>query len=311
MRALKAAVVGIVFPLSAVLAQNQPAPTPQGQPAPVDAMEHWRRSTVAVGEVVNGSFVTIGSAVLVSADNGATTCLLTARHVFFEPTKGWTPTSVRIRLPKIADSPDEDFGEVVTLNDGDKTYWTSPKDGADLAVIKSPDLSRYWYVNAVGIQDFGSDDDVFQGAGVMTLGYPMIPSPDYLISPIARGGMVAWVDPVNGLDVPFLIDSNIVHGNSGGPVFHIKNGITKNGAFQLGGGFSFIGIVSKNATEQAPVHVGEDPALRINQTTGKVEQYQATVENIGGIGVIEPVSKARTLVEANCPRPAAPPQGTP
>jgi hypothetical protein len=48
------------------------------------------------------------------------------------------------------------------------------------------------------------------------------------------------------------------------------------------------------------VHVGTEPALRINQATGKVEQYQASVENIGAIGVIEPVSKAKALVEKHC-----------
>jgi hypothetical protein len=34
----------------------------------------------------------------------------------------------------------------------------------------------------------------------------------------------------------------------------------------------------------------------INQATGQIEQYNARVENIGGIGIIEPVSKAKELV---------------
>jgi hypothetical protein len=31
----------------------------------------------------------------------------------------------------------------------------------------------------------------------------------------------------------------------------------------------------------------------INQATGQIEQYNARVENIGGFGIIEPVSKVR------------------
>jgi hypothetical protein len=34
----------------------------------------------------------------------------------------------------------------------------------------------------------------------------------------------------------------------------------------------------------------------INQATGQIEQCNARVENIGGIGIIEPVSKAKELV---------------
>jgi hypothetical protein len=265
-----------------------------------DALEHWRRSTIAIGEIIEGKFITIGSGVIVTADGGKSTCILTARHVFFDPPHGWTPTSVRIRLPVNARTSDEDTGVKIELNNSENVFWKGAAGNADLATIRSPDLSQYWDVHAVSTNDFGKDDDVFQGANILTLGYPMIPGPDYLTSPIGRGGIIAWVDPIDGWNKPFLIDSNIVHGNSGGPVFHIKSGMTRNGGVLVGNGMAFIGIVSKNATEEAPVHVGTDPALRINQATGKVEQYSASVENIGGIGIIEPVSRARELVEQSC-----------
>jgi hypothetical protein len=185
------------------------------------------------------------------------------------------------------------------LIDGDKQIWSSSVDG-DVALVKAPDLSQYWNVNVIPVAEFGQDEEIYQGANVMTLGYPMIPGPEYLVSPIARGGIIAWVDPIDGLNKPFLIDSNIVHGNSGGPVFHIPTGLTRSGGFAISTGMRFIGIVSKNATEDAPVHVGADPALRINGQTGKVEQYAASVENIGGIGIIEPVSRARALAQEKC-----------
>lgn len=185
------------------------------------------------------------------------------------------------------------------LADSSNTYWHGDTS-ADLAVISAPDIKKYWNIHAVYLKEFGNGGDVFQGANVITLGYPMIPGPDYLISPIARGGIIAWVDPIDGDKKPFLIDSSIVHGNSGGPVFHMRNGIGKDGSLRLGGGLAFIGIVSQNVTEEAPVHVGTEPALRMNQETGKVEQYQASVENIGAIGIIEPASKAEELVKKYC-----------
>jgi hypothetical protein len=60
-----------------------------------DGLEHWRRSTVAIGEVLDGRFVTIGSGLLITVD-GKTACILTAKHVFLDQSKGWTPTSIRI-----------------------------------------------------------------------------------------------------------------------------------------------------------------------------------------------------------------------
>lgn len=264
-----------------------------------DIFDHWRRSTIAIGLPIEGKFITIGSGLMVSGDGGKSACIVTAKHVFVDLEKGWTPSSVNIRLPKESISSDEDFGEKLELVGPDGALWRSAQE-SDIAIIHAPDLRRFWNIHAVSIDDFGSADDVYQGAPVLTLGYPMIPGQEYLITPIARGGIIAWVDPIAPLDKPFLIDSSIVHGNSGGPVFHIKNGLAKDGSYMLGGGFAFIGIVSKNATEEAPVHVGTEPALRLNQSTGKVERYEASVENIGAIGIIEPVSKVRALVQEYC-----------
>jgi hypothetical protein len=176
-------------------------------------LEHWRRSTIAIGLPINGRFITNGTSLLVTV-NGHLACILTAKHVFFDEKKGWIPTSVNFRLPKDAVSQEEDIGIPIVLNDSNKTYW-SASDDTDLAIIKAPDLSKYWHVHAIYINEFGNSDDIFQGANVVTLGYPMIPGPEYLIYPIARAGIIAWVDPIEPDTRSFLIDSNIVHGNSG------------------------------------------------------------------------------------------------
>jgi hypothetical protein len=206
-----------------------------------------------------------------------------------------------VRVPQNSIVSEEDQGVIVRLNEGDKTYWKQAEN-SDIAIIKAPiDLFQsYWDLNAVYINDFGSPQDIFQGASVLTLGYPRIPGPEYLHTPIERRGIIAWLDPVDGVNKPFLIDSNIVHGNSGGHVFRIRTGISRSGALNLTPGLAFIGIVSKNAFEEAPVHVGQDPALRINPATGQVERYSATVENIGCIGIVEPVTIATKLVREEC-----------
>jgi hypothetical protein len=64
----------------------------------------------------------------------------------------------------------------------------------------------------------------------------------------------------------------------------------------LGGAPKLIGIVSRDAYEEAPVRVGETPISVTNQQTGTTTPMQAQVLNIGGIGIIEPASKARQLV---------------
>ena len=270
-----------------------------------DMFEHWRRATVAVGRLVPSStgsgevFATIGSAVLVAKDP-THVCLLTAKHVFFDPAQQYIPDFIRIRLPKDSQSLEEDQGVKVDLRDGDKTIWKSLDDGSDLAVVKSIDLAKYWNIHAVSLADFGTDSDTYQGAQVLVFGYPVILGQDYLKTPYARGGIVSWIDPEGGLSKPFLIDANVFSGNSGGPVFHVRSGFQKNGSLALGGGFALIGIVVRDAVELAPVVSGGRLTMTPDPLNGIPQPNVAMVQNIGGIGIVEPVSKARDLVNKFC-----------
>jgi hypothetical protein len=271
-----------------------------------DALTHWRRATIAVGQVGpdpsgKGSvFLTFGSAVLVAKDSNHV-CLLTAKHVFYDPAKQHFPDFVNVRLPRDA-AGEEDLGVKIDLKNGDSTAWKSLDDGSDLAVVDAPDLRKYWNVHAVSLADFGNEGDVYQGAQVLVFGYPGILGQSFLETPLARGGIVSWIDPVNGLDVPFLIDANIFGGNSGGPVFHARNGVQANGSIALGGGYAFIGIVVQDAREFAPVisKNADSQTYTPDALTGKPFPNYAIVENIGGVGVIEPVKKAKKLVEQSC-----------
>ena len=168
-------------------------------------------------------------------------------------------------------------------------------EGADLAVIPlPPDLpKKYDNLHAVGIQDFGStEDDVFQGAPVLALGYPGVIGEAPLSFPIARSGIVAWTDPTDRLHKPFLVDANLMPGNSGGPVFHVRNGTNRFGGFAVGGGLALIGVVSKGT--------GQDYKIPVQTPAGLAGVLQFQIRGLGGIGVNEPALKAKELVAANC-----------
>ncbi|MHB1701584.1 MAG: trypsin-like serine peptidase [Acidobacteriaceae bacterium] len=265
-----------------------------------ELLEHWRKATVSLGQVLDLAgiqhYVTIGSAVIVATD-AHHACILTARHVVYNPENGYFPSVLYLRFPKETPGVDTDLGIAVPLTVNGRNIWQSPADGSDLAVIPLPDLSGRKDVHAVGIQDFGRDGDIFQGATVIVLGYPAILGPDFQTTPIARGGIIAWTDPDNRLGQPFLIDANVFNGNSGGPVFRVRNGFDQYGNMNIGGGLSFIGIVSKDAIEEAPVHVGTQSIGQLDPKTHQPIPFEAKVQNIGGIGIVEPASKARMLVE--------------
>ena len=77
-----------------------PAPPSKSPPASQpDQLEPYRRSTVAVGQIINDGngtkFRTVGSAVIVARDQNHAV-LITAKHVFFEPSIGYIPTQVNI-----------------------------------------------------------------------------------------------------------------------------------------------------------------------------------------------------------------------
>ncbi len=210
---------------------------------------------------------------------------------------------------KISHSSD-DFGVPLQLISNGKAIWRGADDGSDLAVAPLPDLRKYADLHAIGIQDFGTDDDIYQGASVVILGYPALLGEAYLATPIARSGIVAWTDP-NGLDKPFLVDANVFEGNSGGPVFHSRSGMSRYGGMLIGGGITLIGIVSQDAKEYAQV-IGAGPQGPFIGTspdpgTGKPSPIFAEVKNIGGIGVIEPISKAKRLVLQVLPAPVQSP----
>ena len=77
----------------------------------------------------------------------------------------------------------------------------------------------------------------------------------------------------------------------------MRTGLHKFGAFNIGGGLALIGIVSQTSLQQYKVSMPPNPQdfLHINPQFAELD-----LAGIGGIGIIEPVSKAKKLVQQFC-----------
>jgi hypothetical protein len=289
------------------MCQQQATPLPNG--ARVDPMQHWRNATVALGVVVGlgneTRFVVTGTAVIVAKDKDHG-CLLTARHLLVDPDNGQVTRALWMRITT-AVGEDEPPVPLSLFDMHGHTVWMSSTDGSDLAVIPMPHPQLGFLpsnLDGVFLSDFAeTDDDVFQGAKILVLGYPQFfRNPDltnpYSTTPVARTGIIAWVDPTGPLSKPFLVDANLYGGNSGGPVFAVKSGFDKYGKLNLiGVALKLIGIVSKGPSTPAQVTAGGTQVTRPNPVTGVPEDEFAQVPYVGGVGEIEPVAKARVLLE--------------
>jgi hypothetical protein len=248
---------------SQALCQASP-PTPPA--APVAWTEHYRKATLSFGRIasLNGkpAFIPIGTGVAVCTDPQHA-FIVTAKHVFYEPEKGWFPASLAVRFSsQEKETLTEELGTALTLaNEKHEVYWSSPDDGSDIAALAEPDSLRGLLTDCVGLQDFATEDDVYDGATVFVFGFPgagsAIAGPNGLVRAITRSGIIAWTDPSGPMDNPLILDSNILPGNSGGPAFKVPSGLSKSGSFVVGGRVAFLGIVTSGL--EAPVQVGDIP----------------------------------------------------
>ena len=184
--------------------------------------------------------------------------------MFFNPDNGWIPTQISMRLAKTQSNSETDLGVIIPLIVNGQNLWITTKTSSDLAVVALPkEINKYKNIHGVALRDFGTADDIYQGAAVYVLGYPGILGETYQTATVARGGIIAWTDPDNLEGKPFLVDANIFSGSSGWSWFHVRSGFDKHGRMDLGGGLVFIGIVSQDAQEYEDVVATDliNPAL--------------------------------------------------
>ena len=249
-------VLATLFLFSCPLARPQAPPVPATpNPAPQPWTDHFRKATVCLGRVITigtkRSFSVVGTGVLVTSQSRKV-YLVTAKHMFDDPSQAWHPSELRIRFAIQENKTfTQDLGWPIILTDSSGgNLWSALPDGSDIAAIPIPATFSPIVTDEIGFQDFATSNDVFDGGGVFVFGYPMaaqiLTRPDGLVRAVTRSGIIAWTDPNGPMDNPLLLDSNVMPGNSGGPAFRVPIGTNKAGGMDVGGRVSFLGIVTQD-----------------------------------------------------------------
>jgi hypothetical protein len=230
--------------VSVACGQTAPVPAPQPLSSNKQAWtEHYRRATVCFDRILTTGdkkqFDVLGTGVLISPD-GHHVFLVTAKHIWDEPSQSWHPSELRLRFSIKEQKPStEELGSAIRLADKQgKNLWMAPPDGSDIAAISLTSNFQALVIDAIGFQGFAQSDDVFDGGAGFVFGYPgdtrPLIGPNGLVRAVTRSGIIAWTDPNGALDNPLLLDSNILPGNSGGPAFKVPTGLDKYGTFNVG-----------------------------------------------------------------------------
>ena len=277
-------------------------------------LQYWREATVALGTVKKAKIVLpdekvserdvfgiVGTGVIfgLSEDESKTPWLVTAKHVFCDPTIGWEPEVIQLRFAWFEDRPVEGYlGIPIRLKDKGKRLWTPhPTASVDLAAIPlriAKDVAGRESVPFVPLGNFASADDIYEGAPVIVLGYPGAVGPTFWTRAVVRSGIIAWVNPKNPAGEQLVIDSMIFPGNSGGPAFKIPTGIDRHGNFAIGGRVAFLGIVSQGRKQVMPL-VAEGKQIEIQGSQGPIS---VVTEQWIGVGILEPPVRVAELLKA-------------
>lgn len=282
-----------------------------------DWLKGYREATVAIGKidtaiivdnfnkpiiVQNGDtlkkpyFNVVGTGVLFGHPDTSNhnVFLVTAKHIFFEPEKNWFPEKLRIRFSWFADkSVFENFGsEILLKNKKNEIYWRPHQNNSvDLAILQlniSIEEAGRSTVTTVRLENLATENETFEGANILLFGYPGAVGVNYWSKPLVRQGIISYVDVKEFGKKPILIDAMVFPGNSGGPVFTIPTGMTRDGSMRIGGRSAFLGIVSKAVRQFLEV---EKVKVHPDSTKYKTFDYM-------GIGIIEPANRVKELLES-------------
>src|SRR5690348_12303518 len=105
-------------------------------------LDHWRESTVALGiatrEGPRQKFSAVATGVIVGSVPGQKRpWLVTAKHVFYNPSEGWEPSYILVRFSWFENRPvDEYLGVMVPLKQNGRPAWVAhPDPDVDLAYV--------------------------------------------------------------------------------------------------------------------------------------------------------------------------------
>lgn len=273
-------------------------------------VSRYRKALVCIGtiqvtkdykNVSNSKFNSVGSGLIMYVKDKKgeiIPCLITAKHVFESRRQNWFPSSLQLRF---YGSDTLSFSKYLgiqlkLLDKGKKLWFELPDSTVDIACI--PLIDQYISMNKsdpvsitpLPYNAIAQDEDIYDGAEVMVLGFPGIAPSDVLVKTILRRGVISWTNPTNPTSSKFLIDCNIFPGNSGGPVFTLPLGINRKGEIMNGGYIKFAGIVTL---------VYNEPQNAFDSLGNNVyDNYNRTIyyKQRGALASAEPASKVRELL---------------
>ena len=277
-------------------------------------IDRWRDATVAIGRThqaeitsPNGRvvkkklFIVVGTGVIfgLQHDPTHTPWLVTAKHVFHNSQDRWAPSRLQLRFSWFDEKRvDRYFGVGFNLKHKDTHNWLShPNHRVDLACIPLSLTSKQTgRVELPKIQfgDFGTAEEIYEGAPLMLLGYPDAVGPDLSAKALVRQGIVSWVSPTQPESTVFWIDGHVFPGSSGGPVLKLPAGIDRHGHFATRGDVSFLGIVTQTRIHQLPLIAGGQE-IGITFERKKVPETLLS-QNYTDIGLVEPVFRVKQLL---------------
>lgn len=277
-------------------------------------IDPWRAATVALGRVhrhgvkqksgkrtIRTMFMIVGTGVIFGFpdDPTETPWLVTARHVFHDPSEGWAPARLNVRFSWFDEKDvDEYFGVSLELRRKGRRCWIPhPDPDVDLACMPLT-LTKVQTGKAklprIAVGAFAPVKEIYEGAPVAVLGHPGAVGPRFWSRAILRQGVVSWVSPTHPGSNVFLVDSNVFPGNSGGPVFKLPAGTDRQGNFAVGGNVAFLGVVSQARIQMMPLIAG-GKELEV-QLKGRKKPETLFVPSFVALGVIEPAFRVKQLL---------------
>jgi len=277
-------------------------------------IDRWRDATVAIGrihhaEIVNPNgqvvkkklFIVVGTGVIfgLQHDPTHTPWLVTAKHVFQDSQDRWAPSRLHLRFSWFDEKRvDRYFGVGIDLKHRDQHSWLShPNTRVDLACIPlslTKKQTGRGELPKIRFGDFGTAEEIYEGAPLMLLGYPDAVGPDLSAKALVRQGIVSWVSPTKPESTVFWLDGHVFPGNSGGPVFRLPAGIDRHGHFATRGDVSFLGIVTQTRIHQLPLIAGGQE-IGITFEKKKVPETLLS-QSYTDIGLVEPVFRVKQLL---------------
>lgn len=242
----------------------------------------------------------VGSGLLADVETGRRRrWILTAKHIFSSPRERWKPVDLRLLVPRGV-GPRVEAGagcRIPLLRHGRRQWFAHPNRRVDLACVPVSNWVGPKTVPVLSLDQLQAQAAMVVGTPIMLLGYPEIGRGSY-VQALVRQGVVSWVSPNRSRSSPFLIDSHVFPGNSGGPVLALARGFDRTTEDSMAEPARFIGLATQSRILELPMLAG-GKEVEIHLKGRKPSQALLAPQFVG-IGLVEPALRVGQLLAAAC-----------